>query len=84
MIKEGRPYTGVLYAGLILTADGPKVIRVQLTFGDPETQNNLASFDYSFANIADILDGKEPTITWTDKGVTLGVVGGLKRLPTGL
>ena len=26
MIKEGRPYTGVLYAGLILTADGPKVI----------------------------------------------------------
>ena len=26
MIKEGRPYLGVLYAGLILTADGPKVI----------------------------------------------------------
>ena len=32
MIKEGRPYLGVPYAGLILTADGPKVIEVQRSF----------------------------------------------------
>ena len=32
MIKEGRPYTGVLYAGLILTADGPKVIEFNSRF----------------------------------------------------
>ena len=74
-IKEGRPYTGVLYAGLILTADGPKVIEFNSRFGDPETQIILPRLTSDFAqNITDILDGKEPTIAWTDKGVTLGVV----------
>ena len=75
MIKEGRPYTGVLYAGLILTADGPKVIEFNARFGDPETQIILPRLTSDFAqNITDILEGKEPAITWTDKGVTLGVV----------
>ena len=75
MIKEGRPYTGVLYAGLILTADGPKVIEFNSRFGDPETQIILPRLTSDFAqNITDILDGKEPDITWTDNGVTLGVV----------
>ena len=75
MIKEGRPYLGVLYAGLILTADGPKVIEFNSRFGDPETQIILPRLTSDFAqNITDILDGKEPAITWTDKGVTLGVV----------
>ena len=75
MIKEGRPYTGVLYAGLILTADGPKVIEFNSRFGDPETQIILPRLTSDFAqNITDILEGKEPAITWTDKGVTLGVV----------
>ncbi len=75
MIKEGRPYLGVLYAGLILTADGPKVIEFNSRFGDPETQIILPRLTSDFAqNITDILDGKEPNITWNDKGVTLGVV----------
>ena len=34
----GHPYTGVLYAGLILTQDGPKLIEYNARFGDPETQ----------------------------------------------
>mgnify|MGYP000969519313 CR=1 FL=1 len=38
MSDEGTPFTGILYAGLIATADGPKVIEFNARFGDPETQ----------------------------------------------
>ncbi len=38
MNKEGRPFTGCLYFGLMLTADGPMVIEYNCRFGDPETQ----------------------------------------------
>ncbi len=75
MIAEGRPYLGVLYAGLILTADGPKVIEFNSRFGDPETQIILPRLTSDFAqNITDILYKREPAITWLDEGVTLGVV----------
>ena len=38
MEKEGKPYKGCLYAGLMITADGPKVVEFNARFGDPETQ----------------------------------------------
>ncbi|WP_298593945.1 phosphoribosylamine--glycine ligase [uncultured Mitsuokella sp.] len=38
MAKEGRPYAGCLYAGLMITEEGPKVVEFNARFGDPETQ----------------------------------------------
>ncbi|HEM3663872.1 TPA: phosphoribosylamine--glycine ligase [Streptococcus suis] len=75
MIAEGRPYLGVLYAGLILTDQGPKVIEFNARFGDPETQIILPRLTSDFAqNINDILHKRPTQLTWLDSGVTLGVV----------
>ncbi|HPO13906.1 MAG TPA: phosphoribosylamine--glycine ligase [Candidatus Hydrogenedentes bacterium] len=38
MAEAGSPYQGILYAGLMITSDGPKVIEFNVRFGDPETQ----------------------------------------------
>ena len=45
MVKEGRPFKGCLYFGLMITKDGPKVIEYNCRFGDPETQVVLPLLD---------------------------------------
>ena len=77
MAAEGYPYTGFLYAGLMIAADGtPKVLEYNCRFGDPETQPimmRLKSDLVSLCNTA--LDGKLDTIsTEWDPRPSLGVV----------
>ncbi|MEW6522256.1 MAG: phosphoribosylamine--glycine ligase [Bacillota bacterium] len=45
LAREGRKYTGVLYAGLILTSQGVKVLEFNARFGDPETQVVLPRYE---------------------------------------
>ena len=51
MARRGTPFTGVLYAGLMLTAGGPKVIEFNCRFGDPETQCLLPRVDEDLVEV---------------------------------
>ncbi|MCI9576354.1 MAG: phosphoribosylamine--glycine ligase [Clostridiales bacterium] len=69
MAKEGRPFKGCLYFGLMLTKDGPKVIEYNSRFGDPETQVVLPRLktdlvDILLAVVDERLD--EIEIQWSD------------------
>ena len=83
MVDEGVPFIGILYAGLIATADGPKVIEFNARFGDPETEVVLPRLTSDLnLGITAILNGQAPEFTWTDKGTTLGVVLASNGYPT--
>lgn len=74
LVEENRSFCGVLFAGLILTDEGPKVIEFNARFGDPETQVVLSRLQSDFTSlILDILEGKEPEIVWNNDSV-VGVV----------
>ncbi|MEJ2315765.1 MAG: phosphoribosylamine--glycine ligase [Gammaproteobacteria bacterium] len=77
MAKEGYPYTGFLYAGLMIMADGtPKVIEYNCRFGDPETQPIMLRMRSDLVvHCLTALDGKldEETTEW-DERCSLGVV----------
>ena len=84
MADEGTPLTGILYAGLIATADGPKVIEFNARFGDPETEVVLPRLTSDFGEgINAILNNETPTFTWEDDNkTTLGVVLASNGYPT--
>ena len=76
LAEEGRPYKGVLYAGLMITDDGPKVIEFNARFGDPETQAILPLLKSDLAElmmavVEERLDAVD--IQWSD-GACVGVV----------
>ncbi|MCL6456565.1 MAG: phosphoribosylamine--glycine ligase [Gorillibacterium sp.] len=69
MVAEGRPFRGVLYAGLMLTAEGPKTIEFNARFGDPETQVILPRLNSDLLTILlDVIEGRlaETDIRWSD------------------
>jgi phosphoribosylamine--glycine ligase len=51
MREEGTPFTGFLYAGLMMTTDGPKVLEFNVRLGDPETQALLYSLEGDLADV---------------------------------
>ena len=81
MVEEGCPFCGVLYGGLMKTKNGIKVIEFNARFGDPETEVILPRMTSDICQVfCDIVDGKQPTITWNDMA-TLGIVLASKGYP---
>ncbi|ATI50866.1 phosphoribosylamine--glycine ligase [Bacillus cereus group sp. BfR-BA-01445] len=81
MIQENRSFTGILYAGLILTNDGPKVIEFNARFGDPETEVVLPRLENDLVDVCNaVLDESELTLQWSDEAV-IGVVLASKGYP---
>ncbi len=81
MVKEGFPFTGILYGGLILTPSGPKVIEFNARFGDPETEVVLPKMKSDLLkHILDIMDHKTVVPEWHNKAI-LGVVMASKGYP---
>ena len=81
MVEEGCSFCGVLYGGLMKTKSGIKVIEFNARFGDPETEVILPRMTSDICQVfCDIVDGKQPTITW-NKMATLGIVLASKGYP---
>ncbi|MEK5208448.1 phosphoribosylamine--glycine ligase [Psychrobacillus sp. FSL H8-0510] len=82
MTAEGIPFSGILYAGLILTSEGPKVIEFNARFGDPETQVVLPRMTSDFGEFMIALMNENPfELSWSDEGM-LGVVIASEGYPT--
>ena len=81
MQREGTPFDGILYAGIILTENGPKVIEFNARFGDPETQVVLPRMKSDFGLFMDaLLAGEEFDLQW-DGSAMLGVVVAAEGYP---
>ena len=81
MIAEGIPFTGILYAGLIKTTDGPKVIEFNARFGDPETEVVLPLLETNLSTaLLGLLSGEDIDMKWRNEQ-TVGVVLAAKGYP---
>ncbi len=83
MAKRGTPFVGILYAGLMMTKEGPKVIEYNVRFGDPECQPLLMRLESDLVELL-LLCTKgrlEGTKLKLRKGSALGVVISAKGYP---
>jgi len=81
MIKENRPYTGILYGGFMTTSSGVKTIEFNCRFGDPETEVILQALHGDLYEITNsVLNHENPTYYFSDR-TYLGVVMASKGYP---
>jgi phosphoribosylamine---glycine ligase len=77
MYQEGTPFKGILFAGLMLTADGPKCLEFNVRFGDPETQSILPRLQGDIVEIfLAACDGRlhEIKIKWDERACVCVVI----------
>lgn len=75
--EEGREYSGVIYAGLMITKDGPKVLEYNARFGDPETQPVLMRLDTDLIDIIEAIEEKKLDkieINWSNEATVCVVI----------
>ena len=81
MVAEGCPFEGVLYGGLMKTAQGIKVIEFNARFGDPETEVVLPRLKSDIVEIfCAVADGGDARLEWDDRPA-LGIVLASKGYP---
>ncbi len=81
LVKEGCPFKGVLYGGLMKTPNGIKVIEFNARFGDPETEVVLPKLKSDIYDVfCDIIDGNKVNLEW-DTDFYLGIVMASKGYP---
>lgn len=83
LVEEGRPFTGVLYGGLMKTPQGIKVIEFNARFGDPETEVVLPRLKSDAVDLfMAVASYEQPEAEWSDEA-TLGIVLASKGYPGG-
>ena len=81
MINENMPFTGFLFAGVMLTNDGVKTIEFNARFGDPEAECILTRLKTDFVSVLlSVLDNKTVALDW-DSRYSLGVVMASENYP---
>lgn len=90
LVKEGRPYKGILFIGLMLTDSGPKVLEYNVRFGDPECQSLMLRLDSDLVGVCEAcIDGTldRLELEWkpaTAVCVTMASRGYPDKYPSGL
>jgi phosphoribosylamine--glycine ligase len=82
MAEAGTPFSGVLYAGLMLTADGPKLIEYNVRFGDPECEAIMPRIEGDFATLLHaVATGQEFEAPKLSDETTMTVIVAAKGYP---